>query len=463
METLRDTFYAALRSDFDRQALSSLLCRWLAEEKAQDFRLSLKRRQAALRDSPESRRAFGAFLVRSLLEDSRLRPLQRRLESLPPLLRLGPEGRTLRRFLEWLEEPETDLPSALLLDLAAELLERCPRPAERTDAYEALAERYWDLEQGAAGPLDYLKSALDVLLTRKRLGLNSQNRALLESYGLEAGGPDFFAGARSAGEQYRRLRRLLEQPGLPSVDRAGLACLHENLLYGLLMADARTFLYDGGSAGRRKDRTLDLLDYCLKNDPSFCPVPLAKPANDTSGPAEWAVLFQALNRDRRAVQALVPLRLDPLTGAGLYIMGKNHFLDVESVYSAIQGSCCYACFCPDDLAVSGTAGLSFTHTAGPRELPDFCGFSDLQKALDWFNEHRQEPLHYCRDLNGTPPPDCPPALRHCFAAPLPSAEATRKTRARYEEDFEVYVQEQEKRRRQLQNRTRSGRRPPRLP
>lgn len=463
MADLREEFYAALREDFDDRGAESFLCRWLEAERREDFRLSLKRRRSALEDSPASRQAYGSFLIRSLLDNAALRPLRGKLNTLRPLLCPGAEAIPSRRdlcgLLDRLETGETDPPASLLLALSAELLERCPRPPERADAYAALQERFLDLELGDIREADYLRGALDLLIERDRLRLGGPVRDLLWDYGLRAGGEALFTGLRRNGQKYRRLRELLDRPDLPALGRPGVERVHRALSSAFLTAEAQTFLYDGGqaaqgcAAGRRKDRVMDLLDaYCKENGLALQPEGQGGPAALTPSQRDSCERLYQLLRAGENSRVLVPIQLDPESGAGLYIMGKEFFQDARKIYRSIQGSCCYACFYLCDLTVDEDYGVSFSWSAGEEELGELCGFPNLDEALKWYGFlRRNKALRYYRDLNGAPPPGCPPALRRYFAAPAGgvslSAEDVRQTEKALAADYAAYARRRSRRKR----------------
>ena len=460
-----EQFYDRLQADFNSQSNHSLLFGWLREEKERDFRLALRTRRKSLRDTPRSRREYGAFLVRALLEEPRFRPLQDSLEALPPLLACSPapeagEGtaRRLRRLLAWLEGDQADPPRELLLALSGEVLERCPRSAERTDAYVELQGRFLDLELGGIGQADYLRSALDLLIRRERMPLDEASGAFLREYGLRAGGRDFFDGARRKEEQYRRLRRLLDRPDLPPVDTEGLAHLHGNLLTILLTAEARAFLYDSGRDAkgqpgrkRRKDRMMDLVDYCQENGLSMFQDQRAVPSEEEQAACE--ALYQSLRQSRNR-RVLVPIRMDPMSGAGLYIMGADYFKRGFYPSAGEGGCCCYACFYLSDLEVGDITSF----ICYPDDNADQSGFPSLKEALSWYNKWCVPmAMDFYKDVNGTPPPNCPPALRCYFAIPgrasgggldlTPDPEDVSRIRAETDAEFEDSKKRAERRRR----------------
>ena len=437
-----------LKEDYDRLGMSSRLCCWMKEEKRQDFRLALRIRRMALQDTPESRREFGIFLLRSLLEEPRLRPLQSRLASLPSLSdqSTGPEPKAgkagqLRNLLERLERGETDLPRALLLTLAEEVLEHFPGSAERTDAYVELQACFLDMAQGRIGETDYLRSALNLLLKRERMGLDAASRKFLEDYGAAAGGNGFFDGAKRKAEKYRRLLELLDRPGLPAMDRAGLAHLHEDILAILLAKEVRSFFYDSGMAAgnasvgdestggettdkksgrgnpamgkpvrRRKDRMVDLMDYCQEN--GLFPFGNQQVHLSEETLAEYEAFFENLQKTGNH-RALVPVCLDQVSGAGLYIVGQDWFPEQYQDPSLFHRKCCcYACIRFGDLVVEKDS-LSFIWYPERKEF----GFPTLKEAQDWYiNQCLPGALgDIYRENNGAPPPGCPAELRCYFS------------------------------------------------
>lgn len=75
---------------------------------------------------------------------------------------------------------------------------------------------------------------------------------------------------------------------------------------------------DPKKGSRTSNTALDLMDSWYLERGKYCPAFASEEVNET----EWQELFEALNRERRT-KALIPVKIDRLTTAGLYIMGKD--------------------------------------------------------------------------------------------------------------------------------------------
>ena len=321
-------------------------------------------------------------------------------------------------------------------------------PRKREDAYVRLQERFLALERGEIGETDYWREFFALLVRNDRLHLDSGQRQRIWRWAEEAG--ISLEGAKRNGQRYERILQVLEAGTAAPMGARRLAVLHEALLHCILMADAGTFLYDagcpalGGPAPRRKkDRVMDMLEaYCAENG-------LALQGTSERGgsagelTAEEKRQYEAFFQTLRAApnrRVLVPLLLDPATGAGLYIIGKEYFRGT-SLYHSIRGSCCYACLYWDDLVIERGQGVSFSCSAGEEDLRDLCGFPNLEEALRWYQRILQrDAAAIFRASNGPAPENCPPALRHCFeprraARPMVDPEELRRAKEELEADF----------------------------
>lgn len=433
MAGIRDELYAALREDFDNSFTGSFLYRYLEREKEDSLRLRLKERRAALRDDPASRGSYAAFLADRLLSDPRLRRLYGRMETLGALLALedpAAAGRgdarqirqTLSRLRRRLERGELDAPMELLDRVTEELLALCPHPAERGDAYVQLREASLDWRLGRLSQTELLRASLSLLGKNSKLRLGEECRTILLACARRLG-------VSAGGRPRQRCRALLEAldrnpPQEDPLSRREMEALSRGVLEAILIQDARTFLYDGGSPaqggvgpGRKRDRTMDVLDaYCRENR-----LTLQRPSAGAwelteEEIARYEALFERLRAGKNE-GVFLPVRIDPATGAGVFIVGRDYFRDVPSLYRSIRGACCYACLYWNDLTLEDGYGLSLSCLADREELGELCGFPHLREAMDW-SAHilRREAMEFYREKNGPPPEHCPDALRGCFAA-----------------------------------------------
>lgn len=446
-----EPFLRELGKDYRYNGTESCLCRWLRAEKEQDFRLVLRKRRRELWDTFEKRRDYGIFLIRSILEEPRLRPLQGSLKSLSFLPGCGAQAPFLQNLLRRLEGGEEELSMEILLALSEELLDGYSRSKERADAYVELRAVYLDWKEGRASGKDYLRHALNLLQKRERMPLREESRKCLTEYAVRAGGQGVFDGARRNAEKYRRLAELLDKPQFPEAGGKGLEDLHEDLLETLLMKEARNFLYDSGvpageksdgegasserTARRRKDRMMDLMDFCQENCPEISQI-FSREENREAEREEIKALFERMQKSERYARALVPVRRDRVSGAGIYIVGRKwlperyHNRDVfrEQVGGkVVRKSCCYAYIHFDRLAQrkkeerplpgmeDGNDRLYFRWAVYEYEF----GYPTLEEALDWYEDELSsaEPLEFYRKYNGQLPGDreWPVGLSRYFA------------------------------------------------
>lgn len=325
----------------------------------------------------------------------------------------GPRESFLYQYLKREKE------SGLCRD-AAGLAQRTVR--KRDDAYVRIQEQFLALKRGEICEPAYWQEFLALLARNSKLHLEPQHRQLLWRWA-ESGGVSL-EGIRRNQQRYERLQEALEAGMLPSMGMERLTPLHEALLHCLLMADANTFLYDAGCPAlggpvsrRKKDRVMDMLEaYCTENGLVLQAPP--GPGGTAGGlskeeKAQYEAFFQTLRTSSNR-RVLVPLQLDPATGAGLYIIGKDYFRGT-SLYRTIRGACCYACLFWDDLTIERDYGVSFSCSADEAQLAEVCNFPHLEEALEWYHRTlQQEAPALFRASNGPPPENCPPALRRCF-------------------------------------------------
>lgn len=218
-------------------------------------------------------------------------------------------------------------------------------------------------------------------------------------------------------EFYDSLRREYELEGERSFLYRYFQAHPQRQRGGRQSADAgravRTFLYDVKNK-RKKDRSLAMLD-------AYC-----------AGQGIHSLLAGAAELDVEEVEAfcntlkagaftsiLLPLRIDPGTGAGLYLLGAS-FLEAADLCQ--DEACCYACLWTDDLMLEESQDFKgyYVWSIGSRErerLREQCGFPDLREALRWFEyltAMGQEAYQAYAFNNGKAPPNCPAVLLRYF-------------------------------------------------
>lgn len=172
----------------------------------------------------------------------------------------------------------------------------------------------------------------------------------------------------------------------------------------------QTFLYDA-QHGRKKDQSLAMLDaYCAQR--GIASVLSGAPQADL----EELERFCRRMRAGKNTTLLIPLTIDPGTGAGLYLMGR-FFLEDMGLH--LSGACCYVCLWMEEIILTREDDR-YTWSLGSvdRELlEEQCGFPNLTEALRWFRHLTaidQDAYQSYTVNNGPVPPDCPPALRRYF-------------------------------------------------
>jgi len=289
--------------------------------------------------------------------------------------------------------------------------------SKRGGPYVLLKASFTDLERGQIRQEDCLKAVLRILLKNSKLHIDKRSREILWALGRRLGGSGIFDGMRQDKQRYEALLRCLDGEEAPAerLSREEWACVREDLLKRALELDAKAFLYDAGfpiSSGpiapRKKDRLLDMLDaYCAENQLSL---QRETPADqDLCGNERFDIFYKELKRSRNT-GILLPVRIDPRSGVGLYIIGKKYYRDAPSVYRRIKGSCCYTFFFLDDVpAEDGEVSLVYRMDEEVQDYPN------LDEALCWYSEKcRENGLRFFRAVNGPVPADCPEKFRAYF-------------------------------------------------
>ncbi len=305
------------------------------------------------------------------------------------------------------------------------------RVSKRGGPYALLKRDFVEVEQGRIHQEDCLKEVLRILLKTPKLRMGQGTREILWAYGRRLRGGQAFDGMRRDRQRYEALLRMLEE-GAPAQRLAPKEweALREELLKRALEIDAKAFLYDAGfpvSSGekrgspRKKDRLLDMLDvYCAENRLSLKGPGGGMESCETDGAwrARFDRFYNTLKRSGKT-GILLPVRVDPNAGVGLYIIGKKYYRDIPSAYRSFRGSCCYAFFFLDDLPTEEDgAALTFRADVGPRDYPN------LEEALSWYFEKcRENGYRFFRAVNGPVPKDCPEEFRACFeGGPAPPGQ-----------------------------------------
>lgn len=269
--------------------------------------------------------------------------------------------------------------SFLFRYLKEERLTRTGGEKVRLDVWDQLEDSYARYELGKLDGQSYLEEAL-ALSRRFRLGMSGELRSLLER---------------------------------EKTTESKLNAIHGRLLDSAVRRDAQTFLYD---AGRKKDRNLALLDaYCESRG-------LTLNGGGSGGALtaaeqeQWERLFALLRKGKRR-RCLLPIRVDPLTGAGLYIVGSAYYPEEMIWPEKLPQACYYACFYLDEAAAEGDISLLFR--SFQEELEAMCALPDLTEAERWYRAMLQEDGRGFYRCNGPAPAGCPEELKRYFQSDRP--------------------------------------------
>ena len=324
------------------------------------------------------------------------------------------------------------------------------RRSQKDDSYSRLQNAF-----AAAGSEEgrriYFLEALGLLeKSRKPLLSDEEGRkgckALLLAYALGTGDPGLSCAKRWNRKVCKGLLELLERDaGIPAPDIELLYTLHGELTDALLLQEAEDYLYNLES-GRKNNRDMAILEAYLD---THYDVPAS---GEASGPgaglrfyykksssggggrvwdderiAQLERFYQTL-REGEYGEALIPICIDPRTGAGLFFLGKEYLW--ETGFDS-RGICCIACLYVQDLdlIVEGRRATWSMWSGGEEELEALCGYPNVREALKWFGylvdgETEKDPkmpqvdiLSYFQDGNGPPPPGCPPEFLCYFLPP----------------------------------------------
>lgn len=298
----------------------------------------------------------------------------------------------------------------------------------RKDPYVRLKVSMMELDEGKIRQEECLKKLLQVLIKNSKLRLDEDVREILWDYGrqLRRG---VFDGLRQDKQRYEALLCVLEAgPPARPLRKEAWEKLCEEALKRALAIDAKTFMYDAGFplsdekretiSSRKKDGPLDMLDaYCRDRQLSL----RGKNSGGSQGldneqKTRIEAFYRKLQKSPKSEKLLIPIQIDPCTGAGLYIIGKAYYRQIPSLYRRISGSCCYAFFCLDDIPPEDDE-LSEEERQVYLRYPaeSECDFPNLDEAWRWYSAmSREKGLSFFHGVNRTVPVDCPEELRVYF-------------------------------------------------
>lgn len=322
----------------------------------------------------------------------------------------------------------------------------------QNDSYHRLEEAFAQTG-GEEGRRAYLLLALGLLeKSRKPLlpapaeGGPESGRALLLAYARKTGDPALSRIKRWDRKACRALLDVLSSDSRLLPPDAGLLCvLHRELTDSLLRREAEDYLYNLEN-GRKGSRDMAILEAYLDRYYGAAPGEGAREAGSGlnvyyeksasgAGTGAWdGEKLAQLQRFYEELQsegydeALVPICMDPLTGAGLYFMGCS-FLQGSGMDTG--RACCIAClYLKDlDLTVENGRAVWSVWSGEEEELEALCGFPNVEEALKWFNylvkgdgDPQMDLLSYFQYGNGYPPPGCPPGFLRYFLPPFTPQE-----------------------------------------
>lgn len=120
--------------------------------------------------------------------------------------------------------------------------------------------------------------------------------------------------------------------------------------------------------------------------------------------------YKFLKNSPRGNEILIPIRIDPCSGAGLYITGKEHYQSIPLLSNKIEGNCRYAFFWPDEIP-QRDSWIFLLHTTDEESY----NFPNLDEALSWYAAKcRGTSISQFRDVNGPVPANCPEEFRLYF-------------------------------------------------
>lgn len=386
----KEAFYAALRNDFSAHTTESFLYQYFKKEKEDNLRLKLKQNDMDRKDTVEDRAEYTKILIECLLENSRLQKLYQELGVVFTCLGIDPEAEGskknntekiktgLKNLMTEMQNNQKDrVPGLAELHIATgEILQRTNHSDQRKDVYVQLKETWMDYRMGKLSQGEYLCELIAFLGNNPKLRLAGENgRAILE-LGKKLGGEKIYEKLRKEQEKYQKTAEIIrESQALTDqndlLEDREVTRMTEEILDAILKIDVRTFLYDIGYSektadgvmgeSRKKDRTMDMLDkYCKEHNISFisgmaCANSGIEKINDPKYIKECKRLFEQLNRDK-ITKVFVPLVIDPVSGAGIYIIGREYYKEFPDKQKEIRTSCCYRYLTLEDIVINAMQG-----------------------------------------------------------------------------------------------------------
>ena len=173
---------------------------------------------------------------------------------------------------------------------------------------------------------------------------------------------------------------------------------------------------DGGSGGSRAERTdksLKLMDfYCRKRGKAL--FGLRAGESRAPGDMDCDALYWKLLKEKNE-NVFVPLLIDPVTGCGIYILGKAYFegeyADDQEKYKRLKESCAYSVLrFDDDYGADIKTGFHMCSKFG-----EFPNYNSARFDGVWSYENvRQDMEKTIKELNAKMPAGAPEIFRKYF-------------------------------------------------
>lgn len=294
---------------------------------------------------------------------------------------------------------------------------------KRSDAYLQIKMWEQEFQTGEMSKREYLALLLQMLLKGDKLRVKKESRQMLFDIALKIEGELFFEQCKRDSDKYANVIGALSKSKDVSTEwetaltKEHLEQIVKELMECALTVDVQTFLYDVGypvntngkiSVARKKDRNLDMLtEYCKEKHISLYNQKAGQMQTLSNGQMEqYKQLYKVLQTSDN-LDAVIPVQIDSVTGAGVYIVGKNNVSPKSAIYKKIKGNCCYACFFVDGLSVEDYNGISSFSWLINDEENTLCNIPDLEEALKWHLYFKADSLGEFQERNGKAPEGCP--------------------------------------------------------
>lgn len=489
MADLKFQFYREIGNDFNENMTNSFLYRYLKKEKDSHVRLQLKRQYANLSDAPEEKKDYALFLVKILLTENDLQKHIAKLQTLPCFLdavieacgedavsvqTVGEKKAALRTVQMYLKKQDRlELERKQLASMTEELCSCFAPDGARKDLYIVLKDMWLTYRSGGMTDVQYLERLLVFLADNRKVRLEKETRERmfkpLFQYGRQLAGEACFAGVRKDADRFRKIAQWMQEKPEEAnccfelcITQKYLREITQALLDSLLKQDCRALLYDAGYRGntgaysetavgadttsRKKERSMDMLGAYFA-EAAIDPFHKGKSASGENGflisEEQYSAcdkLLKRLNEEKRE-SVCIPLKVDPFTGGGLYILGKKYYkTETEEKQERVQKqgrakqsvpSCAYCC-----VTFQGPPGES--ERADNRLFSIICdeAVGSVKEAISWFDhEYNEDSKYDYTGYNGLPPEDCPEQLLGYFEKKETEREAIKLDARRYQEQF----------------------------